>query len=129
MSIYTEAIDNKVREIEKAQHLYSVLLTLPQLGNLSGRSYINAYGTDSIWINVYDRDDLTTAMSCIEGKPWIKTTSGGSMVYTNRTDDIEIKIYATEAALPPTCKITQEVVHHPAREAYTETVTKITCDV
>ena len=131
MTTYEQALKSKADELASSFKLQAVLLANPQLNKLSETANINAFGAYSLWISVHNREDLAIAMSISKGLVWSKQGGKNYIRYSSRAEeyDISLEITAYDEALPPTCKVVTETIHHPAREAYTETVNKLVCDV
>lgn len=128
MTIIDEEIDKKRSEVSRQATMLSWLeINRDILSKLSETSSINAYGSHSIWINVYTREDVAIAMST--GSVWSKSTENNIMVYTIRVGQFAVNIRARDGALPKTCKVITESVTYPAQPARTETIEKIVCDV
>ena len=128
---YQNSLSYKSRELANSANVFRALACRPQLGDLSDTAQINAYGTCSLWVHVYNREDLEKAMALgVPGTMWTKKNCVDCLSYSQMLEDeVEMRIYVHDGALPPTCKVITEVVNHPAREAYTETIEKIVCDV
>jgi hypothetical protein len=125
-------IDSEIANKQSEQLRHQDMLTWlhkhrDTLANLSDSANINAYGSNSIWINVTSREDLAVAMAT--GTIWSKSTDGNIMVYTLQVGDFVINIRARSGALPKTCKVVTETVSYPAQPARTELVEKIVCDL
>jgi len=131
MNVYEQALKSKADELASSFKLQAVLFANPQLTKLSETANINAHGAYSLWISVHNREDLAIAMSIGKGLVWSKHGGKNYIRYSSRVEeyDISVEITAYDEALPPTCKVVTETIHHPAREAYTETVNKLVCDV
>ena len=87
---------------------------------------INAFG-GSIWFDVYNREDLKTAMTLAPS--WKKEYEGATIVYEATLHDLPIQLFAKDAALPDTCKLVEEQYIEPAREAQVRTRMVVKCDV
>jgi hypothetical protein len=131
MNVYEQALKSKADELASSCKLQAVLFANPQLTKLSETANINAHGAYSLWMSVHNREDLATAMSVGKGLVWTKHGGKNYIRYSARLEeyDIGVEITAYDEALPPTCKVVTETIQHPAREAYTETVNKLVCDV
>lgn len=128
MHPYHQALTTKAEELKRSTEMLIVLSNLANLASLSDTASFNVFGSESVWIYVQTREDLETAMSCVPGI-WAKVPAGNRIRYTNTFGNFQLVIYAGDSALPPTCKVITETVQHPAREAYTETIERIVCDV
>lgn len=111
-------------EIEVKRKMIEVVKRFPE--TFSQSVSVNTYGS-SIWITVYNREDLQAFLTL--APRWDKNTSGKRIRYLAKVNDIEIEIFAADAALPPTCKVIVETVVVPATEERTTTVERIVCDV
>lgn len=130
MKALQEAVAGKLKEIETHNAMINFLVkNYAILSQLSDSAEINPYGTFSIWIQVNNREDLTTAMSLQPGEVWSKKGDGKVMLYTVKQDLFWISIRASDSALPPTCKVTTKTVTIPAQPERVETFEEITCDV
>ncbi len=123
-----DAIKEKEDEIAGAYKILAILQN-PKLEPLSTSVSYNAVGGSALWVFVNNREDLQVFLALVQS-PWKKRVSDKQIIYSNTTEnEIRIVVYASNNALPPTCRVIKEEVQVPAREAYTETVEKIICDV
>lgn len=111
-------------ELEMKQKMIAVLKKFPE--NFSDSVIMNTYGS-SIWLTVYNREDLQAFLTL--APRWDKGTSGKRIRYLAVVDNVDIEIFAADAALPPTCKVIVETVIIPATEERTTNIERIVCDV
>lgn len=94
---------------------------------LADNAEANLHGT-SAWFTVYNREDLQKLLTL--APLWKKSPSGKGIYYEAQPEGgFPLRIYAYDAALPPTCKVIRETVTIPARAEYTEIVEKLVCNV
>lgn len=75
--------------------------------------YVNPFGS-SIWIQVDNREDLQYAMTL--APLWKKEYETNYIDYLTEVDGIEVRIRASEGALPDTCKLVEVEEIIPANE-------------
>jgi len=133
----TDRINHLVGDMEdtiKEQERYlrlaerAKLIVTPLLPELSDTCSIWT-GGNNVLINVYNREDLTVCMTL--ARQWKKTVSGSKILYyadEKTAIDGPIYMYASDSALPPTCKVVEEEEVRPAQPEERITRKVIKCD-
>lgn len=120
---------NAVKQLAFCNKVEAFFATFTLEFSPSADVYLAEYSnTVSIYVN--NRDDLVTALTL--APLWSKKPTTRHIIYSATVTvgevPLEINIYASGGALPPTCTLITEEVIVPAREAYTETRERLQCN-
>ena len=79
------------------------------------------------YIYVHNRDDLQKCMTL--APKWTKSSGSKCITYYAEVGAYSIYIFASDGALPPTCKVVKKETIIPAQPERVEIVETIECDV
>lgn len=97
---------------------------------------VSLYVGFNLWFGVETRADLEALLTLAPaGQVWSKEYSESGITYRLTLPSVEgeeeismdIHIYAAGEALPPTCKLVEEIVEVPAQPATTKVVRRVRC--
>lgn len=94
----------------------------PLLDKLSDTVAFNLAG-GTVWVMLSTREDLAVVLQLAQ--KWDKSTSGKIMIYTAEVNGGGYSVRATDAAIPPTCKLVTKTEVIPE---HTETVETLVCE-
>jgi hypothetical protein len=126
VTMFDDTVKDQERYLRLAERAKAIVT--PLLAELTDTCSIWTGGAN-VLINVYNREDLTVCMTL--ARQWKKQPSGSKILYWAEEGTAlggPIYLYASDSALPPTCKVVEEEEVIPARPEEKRTRKVIKCD-